>query len=111
MVEIRKVQIDLSELYVLTPMARAAETLSDILASYEHAEIVALVNISPDVGLEILEDYQGIAERVFKEEEDDLVAEQKVAEELVKELQKDIVIVELLDGYEVGIAFVVGEVG
>jgi hypothetical protein len=41
-----------------------------------------------------------------KEEEDDIVAEEKVAEELAKKLQKNIVIVELLDGYEAGIAFI-----
>jgi hypothetical protein len=107
--QIKKIQIDLSELYIFNPKTPAAITLENILQNYSDAKTVALVNISPDVGLEVLIDLYNIAEKLFKEEEDDLVAEQKVAEELAKRLQKNITVIELLDGYEAAIAWMVME--
>jgi hypothetical protein len=104
---LKRIEIDLSNLYHLSPKTPAAITLQNILQNYRGAEVVALVNISPDVGLEVFKDYDGVAGKIFREEEDDVVAEEKVAKELAKRLQKDIAIVTLLDGYEAGIAFVV----
>jgi len=103
----KRIEIDLSNLYHLSPKTPAAITLQNILQNYRGAEVVALVNISPDVGLEVFKDYDGVAGKIFREEEDDVVAEEKVAKELAKRLQKDIAIVTLLDGYEAGMAFVV----
>jgi hypothetical protein len=104
-IQIKKIRIDLSELYRFDPRAPAHKTLENILQNYRDVEVIALVNISPDVGLEVRKDTYGIAEKIFKEEEDDLVAEEKVARELAKRLQKNITVIELLDGYEAAIAF------
>jgi hypothetical protein len=108
--QIKKIEIDLSELYMLIPHVRASTILSSILQNYRYVNVIALVNISSDTGLEVFKDAFGVAE-IFKHEEDDLAAVEKVTKEIIRRLgslgeDKDIFIITLYDGYETAIAWV-----
>jgi len=107
MIQVERIEIDLSDLYKLKPAKPASEIIESMLRSYKYAQILAMVNID-DTGLTIVKDYNGIAERIFKEEEDDEVAADRAAEELAESLGKDeIIVIMLHDGYETAIAWVV----
>jgi len=106
--QIKRIDIDLSSLYDLDPLRPAARILASILRNYD-AKLLALVNISPETGIEVkYAQSRKLASKIkktFEEEEDDLVAAEKVAKELAKRSRLEIVIVTLHDGYETAIAF------
>ena len=103
-IRIRKVWIDLSDLD-LPLKTSAAEVLRDILINYR-ARVLILISFGDQ--FEILNDFRGIAHRIFKEEENDEVAIQKAAEELARlwAYYMPITIVMLYTGRETAVAFV-----
>ena len=102
--QIKKVWIDLSGLD-LSLKTSAAELLRDILINYR-ARVLILISFGDQ--FEILNDFRGIAHRIFKEEENDEVAIQKAAEELARlwAYYMPITIVMLYTGRETAVAFV-----
>jgi len=108
MVEIKKVEIDLSELYyAMKPKKPAFATLVSILENYKRdldTALLVLVNIS-DAGVDIVKDFCDVAKRAFEEVHDDTAAIEKIALTLQQLLQVEIITVILYDGAETAIAF------
>jgi len=115
--KIKKIEIDLQDLYDFEPQTLASEMLEKILENYKYAEIVLLLNVSPDTGLEIFTDDKRLKhealrlndelERYYKELDND--AEVKSEDEYIERLATITdadAIVELHDGYEYSVAFV-----
>jgi hypothetical protein len=108
MVLVERVEIDLSTLYKYIPQRPAWDLLQCILGVYKHIEIIAMVGIGVD-GSVMVKDFEGIVEKVFKEEYGSLeMLEEKAAAKLARKLKRDeITVVELYNGYEYAIVFVV----
>jgi len=100
-------KIDLSSIYELVPMNSAATMLRSILQNYERVEEAIIVNESPDIGVDIIEDknLKKEIEKLYKL----LDIEIKDYDELYKriaELVSADMIINLYDGYESAVAFI-----
>ena len=113
--QIEKVKIDLMDMYkFFSWYGSASDTLKSILNNIDKDaspyEIALLVNMSPDVGTEIVENNtkysdDEILERLESMDYEDEI--EKLAEEIARETGKDVILIELLDGYEWAYAVVV----
>ena len=103
-----RIDIDLTKLYeYLVPSRAAASLLKLILNEYEGGKVMALVNLSPDIGIDVecdIKEYLIKIKRIFERLDNVDEAIDKVA----KMIDADLVIV-LNDGYEIGIAFAILE--
>jgi len=101
--EVPRVEINLSELYsYIRPEDTAAGILGGILIHYKGFEILAMLNFSPDVGMDVYTDSTRLyteLKRLSKIEDDEIIVS-----EAAKITNADLVI-ELYDGYEFAVAF------
>jgi hypothetical protein len=105
---IREIKIDLNDLSdILPPFQESAATmLRNILECYD-VNILVMIDSNFDETI-IEQDYEGIAEKIFEEEEDNRKAIKKIAIELAEKRNKDITIVKLyvVKHYVYAVAFV-----
>ena len=110
------VKIDLMDMYrFFSWYGSASDTLKSILNNnidkdVSPYEVALLVNMSPDVGTEIVENNtkysdDEILERLESMDYEDEI--EKLAEEIARETDKDVILIELLDGYEWAYAVVI----
>jgi hypothetical protein len=99
-----KIEIDLEPLHKFDPLTPAASILKSLLENYK-LEIIAMINISPDLpNVEIVAKDTETEETIRK-----ILAETEDIEEAVEKIDEAIgfdAIIKLFDGYETAYAFV-----
>jgi len=125
--ERKYVKIDLQELYELHPESTAADVLKSILQHYDPESFItlAIINVSPDVGLDISycrdAEIENIIERLDEELSEFFRLLSRLSEEemqrfsvrdfdmFIENVAKRIganIIIDLFDGYESAYAFI-----
>jgi len=102
---VKRVRINLEELYesIDGPSCAASALLSALLQEWG-AEYKALVNLSPDAGIDVVKAPEGLHRKIY-----DIFADPEATEEEDEEVAKLVgakVVVELYDGYESALAFI-----
>jgi hypothetical protein len=101
------VSIDLSNL-PLVQKKNSAKILLSLLDSY-YVNVLGVVEFTSGGAIIVREEsaYAALIREIFREEEDDNVAIEKIAAELSKRFKSDIVVIMLYTGDETAVAFVV----
>jgi len=105
------VEINLEKIYKLGPQTSAATILAKILENYSFAKVVAMVNLSPDAGIEIRcndDQLRDVIDKVIDESIDEHggdVYTDDIAQRAAQVTNADM-IVYLFDGYEEAFALV-----
>ena len=104
--QIRKVWIDLSELPFVQKRS-AAKILMELLNNY-YATILGIVEFTSSGAVIVREEsaYGSIMIKIFREEEDDNAAIERIAQELSKRF-KSVIVVALYTGDETAVAFTI----